>query len=886
MNKKRSEIVNGKEEKAQIKRMDGMIQAGILALLILVVMLSFFISPVSAAPSRGDFLKLVGSEVDLTSAWTQYELCNPTPTPFVVSERSASKFDWRFDVYKGYINESHFEQVVNGKIVPWSPVGYAFAPNSCINVRIVGTYDPLYRRDMEIDNVLSVGGYVFDEYAYWIGGWSNRKNVTITNDGVPHTNDFFMVNVSGISLATNNCTKELRLTTPSSVAQDFIVINDGGQALGSTKEWCIIGFNASTAAGGTTLFSVYYNNSFANTPSYLDEELGFGQSWMGGRAMLNHSWAQGGYNYTAAAGTVGEWYNISVPENGGRWSDKFAIAADGSNAWKAPVDGQMNATVIFRINTSNTYKSSDLELYASVANSTHYVYLGMNISGFWMTGMTAGQQMNATTNNSMNVYRFAYNASKDNCTLWKLNTTTGGAMQVGSVQPCGTPGAGTGFVVGDGSSGTAAAHTDYWDFHGVSVNGAYAPLSIALSGEEITPETNYSQPLLTPCNDTIFNRSLVINAMNESSDFTPVNATMEALFTLSNATHTFTYNYSTTASTWELCLVPVTANVTLGGSISYAGSGYQTRSYFFNSEMLDNTSATLDLLMVTPAQAAKLVRFRVSDQYGTAQPDVIIRPQHWYWGLDSYKTVASLLTDADGHATTYLYLDTVWYRFLLYKAGALVSTVSARTIADDGSSIIKIDLVLEPAELLVFPQYYDNIVGSCTYLNATGNLTCVYYDKSGDLLDSASLVVTEYRGALNASSVLFSGTNYTTPNGSIVYNIKNSTAYLYFHTYALTGYVGADTVVLATGGLEFNKGTSRLLGNCRAIGDVTRCGEGAVLAFFLTLTAAMMGVYHPAIGMTLTLAAVVASAWLGLWAISVFSVISLVFVAVLIIWKM
>lgn len=398
-------------------------------------------------------------------------------------------------------------------------------------------------------------------------------------------------------------------------------------------------------------------------------------------------------------------------------------------------------------------------------------------------------------------------------------------------------------------------------------------------------------PRITPCSESATVEALVLHAKNETSDFTAVNATMEMRFDFNYNGTAYTYNYSTVNETYHLCIFPSYLNVTVDGSVEYGNATYQTRAYFFDDDRMDNVTDNLDLLMVLPAYTPKVVRFKVIDQYGTVQPNVIIRPQRWYWSTNQYKSVASILTDSTGQANTYLRLNDAYYRFLLMKDGVTLDTVAARTVADSGTTLIDIELTITPGELIKFPQYYGSIYGSCNYTNTTGNLTCTYNDESADqILDYAELTVMEYRGALNSSSVLYTATNTSIPNGTFIYHIGNESAYTYTHTYTLSGQVGdtrLDRFIMAMETLDFvNIGKALLFGNCLLASDVTRCGEGAVLAFFITLAAALLGAFNPSVGISLSLVGVMASSAVGLWAVTIYNLMGMVCVAAIIMWKM
>jgi len=72
------------------------------------------------------------------------------------------------------------------------------------------------------------------------------------------------MNITGLTLATNNCTKELVLTNSTDDKMNLDIIDDSGQALGDGDEWCRVSFLANTSASSTSTYYIYYDYASAS----------------------------------------------------------------------------------------------------------------------------------------------------------------------------------------------------------------------------------------------------------------------------------------------------------------------------------------------------------------------------------------------------------------------------------------------------------------------------------------------------------------------------------------------------------------------------------------------------------------------------------------------
>lgn len=410
----------------------------------------------------------------------------------------------------------------------------------------------------------------------------------------------------------------------------------------------------------------------------------------------------------------------------------------------------------------------------------------------------------------------------------------------------------------------------------VAFNWNYTNTTGEFSGA-VHMQTIY-EPYLDSCEvATAYSRNF--RFYNETSDFMIVNATVAANLDILQYDQTYSNNFTFTNESHWICLFPSWGNFSVYGLMQYSNSSYRHREYYFDAEVFDNTSADMSFYLIDDVVSTR-VDLIVKDSSGIVYPDVIIKIQRYYPGLNEYRTIAAPKTGTNGETNTYLVLYDAYYRFILQKGGEILDTVPAQLVTDT-----TLTLMVSPATLIERIDYWDVITGGCSYSVSTGNITCHYEDGSvGKYLVSSTLTVIE-QGAL-ITSEMCSSTNTTTPSGTIICHVGNVSGKIIL--YELVGNLNIDVdyvYVLEKKYINMAEGMSRLFGLCES-GTNKRCLEGMFISFLIVLTSAMVGLYSPAIGIFYTLISVSITWYIGLFPISISSIIGLIFVGMIIVFSM
>jgi hypothetical protein len=343
---------------------------------------------------------------------------------------------------------------------------------------------------------------------------------------------------------------------------------------------------------------------------------------------------------------------------------------------------------------------------------------------------------------------------------------------------------------------------------------------------------------------------------------------------VNSSSYSFTFNNQTSFAN---CLNS-TSSYQDNAVIQYVdnGTAYTTRYFWLDNRTINNTAQTINLYLLPTAQGSA-VSIALKDSSGTAITNAYVQIQRYYPNVNAYRIIEILPTDVNGMITAFLQLNTAYYRFVITRNGVVIGTIPQQFITTT-SLTLNLNSNVQSSWL----QYWNQITGNVTYNYANGNITAVYQDTSGYLVN-ATLTVSQI-GAL-VTSTLCSITNTSIPTGSMVCYIGNATGNVF--SYTLSGTLSnGDTNNIATGTLQYAQ-TSILFGNCSNPANALGCQDGMILTFFLVLVCILIGVtISPATSLILMCAALGISSIIGLYTVSLDTLVGLFAVVGVIIYKM
>jgi hypothetical protein len=410
--------------------------------------------------------------------------------------------------------------------------------------------------------------------------------------------------------------------------------------------------------------------------------------------------------------------------------------------------------------------------------------------------------------------------------------------------------------------------TSYADWHstydyGINIDGTmtyylrmiyYQPLGNCTDGVATTPTLNYT--------------------VLDENNLTPLFSNIEMTHIINSYSYSFSYfNQSSFAN----CISPNTTTYQDSGTIQFVdnGSSYTTRYFWLDNWTISNQSQKINLYLLSSASGSN-VAITLRDSSGNLLPNVYLWIERYYPSSNSYGVVEVLPTSAQGTTNAFLQLNTAYYQFVVTSGGKTLGTISQQLVSSNTLTLNLPNNVLSP-----YLNYWNSILGNATYDSTTKNITAVYQDNSG-YLTSATLTINQI-GALQTSNIC-TITNTSMPSGSMICYIGNATSSTF--SYTLSGTLSnGDTNNIATGTLQYQS-TSILFGNCSNPVNVLGCSDGVILTFLLVVVCASIGItISPAASLILMSAGVAVSGIIGLYAISLDTMVGLFVIVGIVIYK-
>jgi len=607
-------------------------------------------------------------------------------------------------------------------------------------------------------------------------------------------------------------------------------------------------------AGGTETVQLMYSNAFANHFVYEDSA---------GIQMIENAQINENYYINAQWDTLTDKYNMSIRNSTWSWSNNnigFKAAGDAitklykvgssntdfyiddliirntSGIWNDPL-ALVGAEEVPPLSTEEDYEPAVMELTETtfLINITKAANTDTFLGGFF--GWNG-------TNRTFDTYEEIVEGAT---TKWQLTET---------------------FTVPD----------IVRDFEIINFNWTYrynkTDSSVVEESAGTHTQTIY-QPFMSFCNATLTPSKRIV-FRNETSDFGKVNATGELAFLYNGAT----FNVSFTNETKQFCIYPGFANLMVDGEVKYYNltpGGYTTRYYFFEDMIFDNSSEDWELYLIDNLDA-DLVSMTIQDSASNVLSGIIVQIQRYYPEINSYKTVSAPKSDDQGKTNTYLNLYDVEYRFMLYDGTELQDVKNKQLITSD-----TLTLTVSPSGILEWIVYSSRMSSSCNYDNETFILNCTYSDTS-DYLRSVTLTTVQRSAYIQ--STLCENTSSQYPSGNVVCYVGNATTSNIEYTLEATLKTDMDGLyTLATGFIDSGIFVNRIITSCTG-DDAELCQEAMLMTFFFVLLMAFVAAWSAQVSIIMTIAGLGLMWYSGLLMLSTGTIVSMVFLAALIIYKL
>lgn len=282
------------------------------------------------------------------------------------------------------------------------------------------------------------------------------------------------------------------------------------------------------------------------------------------------------------------------------------------------------------------------------------------------------------------------------------------------------------------------------------------------------------------------------------------------------------------------------------------GTTYRYRNYFLtNASMSPSNPSSLNLFNI-PIADSDLLTLTVEDNL-VEQPNVYVIMERYYPGENTYRKVEIGKTDADGQTLLYPVPNDVYYRFIVIKDYEIVYSDAPREIS---TSTITLDIT--ESSQLEYYQYENNMQVSCS---KTGDIIgCSVVNPTG-LAVGAQFLVKE-QGIYTDTEICFAEET-TVSSTTFTCNISG-----------YSGIVQANLMFIAPESL-ISAWSETYNGSATNIFE----GFGLWLSLLLIVGSAMLLASTPSMALIGAIIGLLISAILGIWALSITSVIVIVVAA-------
>jgi len=218
-----------------------------------------------------------------------------------------------------------------------------------------------------------------------------------------------------------------------------------------------------------------------------------------------------------------------------------------------------------------------------------------------------------------------------------------------------------------------------------------------------------------------------------------INMAADAEYSIDIVADDYSYNYNGSVdnvSNFSICING--NNHVVDMLMTYHAGGYDTRTYYFYHANLNTTLQNISLYLIPSGESEK-VEVNVRDSNDQDVPNAYVNIQRYYIDENIYRTVAIGKTDASGKFLTYLYPDTVFYKYAISLGGETTNVEGPSVVVDTANSPESVVLHTVSGGAQFF-EIREKVGASC-YVNYTSNYTiCIVNDASG-LITSANLIV-------------------------------------------------------------------------------------------------------------------------------------------------
>lgn len=312
---------------------------------------------------------------------------------------------------------------------------------------------------------------------------------------------------------------------------------------------------------------------------------------------------------------------------------------------------------------------------------------------------------------------------------------------------------------------------------------------------------------------------------------------------------------------YAICLSPVSETFLVDAELEYDYlPDFAAKTYYINNLTATNTSQTINLYLTPDSTQVTLI---VVDQDDSPIENAVIHILSYELETDSSITTEIVQTDFNGEAQAEMTLFTQFYRFFIYVDDVLVLSTTETKILTT-SLTFRINL-----EDDYFTNYniVKGVLCNVSYSNTTDEFTYAWSNPTGGNITGQL----DIRKFTTYSDVLLNTSSVSSASGSITLGVGTAES----ATYTAVGSLVIDGEYFSCSSLTRDFDDDYL-----QTGD-----EGIFMAFFITLTLGLIGMWSPVVAVLLAIVGLFASIMMKLFFIQMGTLIIVIIMAFITIWR-
>lgn len=386
-------------------------------------------------------------------------------------------------------------------------------------------------------------------------------------------------------------------------------------------------------------------------------------------------------------------------------------------------------------------------------------------------------------------------------------------------------------------------------------------------------QTVLNMGLTTNCSTPNSSKSLTLYSRDEATDKSVPNMTLNINLDLwlddSTVANNMHFEFRN-QSNYTICVYPNTTTYNVYSIMEYTAVGYTDRKYYLVNTTLNATERFVDLNLINSSLGSYIVLEVDNIDYGNPIAGAYIKIERYYPGNNSYNLVEVLQTDNNGKAGAWLAIQDVFYRFIVEYPGGTIRLVTDRQqIYSDTKTFL---ISLADSGLVNWNRLGTTLTNvECN----EGTTTCTFdWNDATNTVQTATLKVYEDSGF--ARTLIYEGST-SSAAGRLFYtiNASNNTRYV-----AQSGLTIGQTFMPA--------GEAELYLEDNPFSRDTQSRIGLLLPLILLIISlAAMLLDFGAIGVILgSVIVLVIGILVGLIPLSIVAMISIILLAIVLVFKM